>query len=97
MKEFLIFKFFISSYVLVAFYYIGAVFIPFISWIIFFKYLRKTSLYKNAKSNFNYLPLRYKILFSTLFILMFICMEICWRVMIEFLLAYIQIRDVLVK
>jgi hypothetical protein len=41
--------------------------------------------------------LRQRMLLLALFILAFLCAEIIWRMMFEYLLAYLQIRDVLIK
>jgi len=98
--DFLNFKFFISPYVLIAFYYIGAIAVPvgswfFASWIIR-KYSIASDIYESGKETFkNITRTKDRMLLYALFILFFICMEIMWRMMFEFLIAYLQMRDAL--
>jgi len=75
------FKTIISKYVLIIFYYFGAIVIP------LFMYKYTHYIYTPIKST---LPRLY-----TLFILLFLFAEILWRMMFEFLIAFLQIRDAL--
>ncbi|HFD32546.1 MAG TPA: DUF4282 domain-containing protein [Gammaproteobacteria bacterium] len=98
--DFLSFKTFISPYVLLAFYYIGALGVPIGSWLFALwikrKYWVVSDAYETGKEVINaYTPVKYRILFFSLFIFCFICMEIFWRMMFEFMLAYLQMRDAL--
>ena len=98
--DFLNFKFFISPYVLIAFYYIGAIAAPVASWFIASRIIRKYSvasdLYESGKSTFNNITRsKDRMLLYALFILFFIFMEIMWRMMFEFLIAYLQMREAL--
>jgi hypothetical protein len=52
--------------------------------------------YEQGKSwLLNLTSLRQRMLLLALFILAFLCAEIIWRMVFEYLLAYLQIRDVL--
>ncbi|HIP51741.1 MAG TPA: DUF4282 domain-containing protein [Campylobacterales bacterium] len=42
------------------------------------------------------MTLKYKVLFVVLLVMMFLFMQILWRMMFEFLIAYMQIREALV-
>ncbi|MCW8953871.1 MAG: DUF4282 domain-containing protein [Sulfurimonas sp.] len=89
--DILSFKTFISSYILYALYYIGAAFVPFIC----FKYTNQ--IYKYPKNSIDkIIPKKYKFKVFVFFLSIFIFLEILWRMMFEFLIAYLQIRDSLV-
>ena len=100
--DFLNFKTFISPYALVVCYYVGALGVPIGSW--FFalwikrRYWLVSDIYEKSKETaVNFTPTKYRLLFYTLFILCFFCMEIMWRMMFEFLIAYLQIREALLS
>ena len=100
--NFLNFKFFISPYVLIICYYIGAIAVPvgawyFASWILR-KYSLASDLYESGKETFNIIIRKKdRMLLYTVFIPFFIFMEIIWRMMFEFLIAYLQMRDALMQ
>lgn len=78
----LTFKTMISKQMLFIFYYLGAILVPYL-------------VYKYTK--YIYTPMRENApKYFTLFIASFIFMEILWRMMFEFLIAFLQIRDALV-
>ena len=99
--EFLTFKTFISGKVLIFIYYLGAVGLPFAvfnltKWLIN-RYDLFDSIYKFTKLNsLDKLSKKQRVYFVVICFIIFLFMELIWRVMIEFLLAYIQIRDILV-
>lgn len=100
--DFLNFRFFISPYVLVACYYIGVLGVPFGSWFmaswIKRKYWLASDAYESEKRTFdNVISTKERMILSVIFILFFICMEIMWRMMFEFLMAYLQMRDLLME
>lgn len=100
-NDFLVFKFFISPYVLIIFYYIGAILIPFISYSIIYyikkKYWLATETIDAVKSTVTQMTSnKFRLGFVFVFILTLIFFEIIWRMMIEFLIAYLQIRDALI-
>lgn len=76
------FKTMISKEMLFIFYYLGAIVVPFLI------YIYTKGIYKPFQNN---APKVFII-----FISMFIFMEILWRMMFEFLIAFLQIRDALV-
>ena len=100
--DFLLFKTFISTKALIFFYYFGAVFIPILlyflkNWLIENVYFIK-NLYETAKNIFiKSLSPKRKIISVLLLILAFLFAELLWRMMFEFFIAYMQIRDSLVK
>ena len=100
--DFLSFKHFISIPVLIGFYYMGAVVMPIFLWIasiwLVKKYQFINMLHKKSKETlWCFLNIKQKILFITLFATAFLFMELFWRMLFEFLIAYIQIRDALVN
>jgi hypothetical protein len=100
--DFLNFQFFISPYILIACYYIGAIAVPVASWFlaswIIRKYLLVSDNYESGKTTLsNITSKKDRVLLYALFILFFIFMEIIWRMMFEFLIAYFQMRDALME
>jgi len=95
--DFLLFKTFISTKALIFFYYFGAIFIP------LFVYFSKDWLVKNIyfikkiKEIVKNISTKRKIIFILLFIISFLFAELLWRMMFEFLIAYMQMRDSLVN
>ncbi len=89
--DFLSFKSFISPYMLFIFYYMGAVLVPYFS----FKYGKKFYLYIRASVE-EIVPDEYRFKIFLLSMGMFIFLEILWRMMFEYLLAFLQMRDALV-
>ena len=103
--DFLSFKLFISPSVLIICYFIGAFIIPIAS-IVFVKWLKfkyqalidTLLLPKNVlpKLQFkHFIRLKHRIIFISTIVILFICLEIMWRMLFEFLIAYLQIRDAL--
>jgi len=100
--DFLTFKTFVSPTALILFYYLGAIVMPIFVWFtsrwLMKKVLFIEEIYKKSKKViFMTLSLGYKLLFLLLFIMIFLFMELLWRMMFEFLIAYMQIWEVLVK
>ena len=89
--DFLSFKSFISPYMLFVFYYIGAILVPFLC----FKYAKRFYMYISSNIE-NIIPNEYKLKVFFVSIGMFIFLEILWRMMFEYLIAFLQIRDALV-
>ena len=99
--DFLTFKTFISPIALVVFYYLGAIVMPIFIWFssrwLMKKILFVEKMYQEGKKVvWSMLALRYKLLFLLLFIMMFLFFELLWRMMFEFLIAYMQMWEVLV-
>ncbi len=99
--DFLTFKRFISIEALIVFYYMGAVVMPIglllsLNWFIQKVSLVKSGLEQGKQQLWSKLTpaQKFKImLFLTVF---FLFMELFWRMLFEFLIAYIQIRNALV-
>ena len=100
--DFLTFKTFISPMALLVFYYMGAIVMPILGWF-FARWLMKKvtplerGYQKSREMAWAFLSLKYRVVFIVLFIMMFLFMELLWRMMFEFLIAYMQIWEVLVK
>ena len=100
MLDFLTFKTFITPSLLILMYYIGAVFIPLLSWYlatwIYKNYLREVSglMKEEIKRRTTVKQRLYTVI---AFVLCFLCMEIFWRVMFEFFIAYFDMHDALMK
>jgi len=102
MMEFLTFESFISTEALIIFYYIGAVLIP-VGIVLSGKWLlRKIEIfdaaYKAGKEiMWESLSGKQKTKLGLAFIVGFMFMELFWRMLFEFLIAYMQIRDALLQ
>ncbi len=80
--NFLSFKTMISQELLLIFYYMGALVVPLF-------------IYKYTK--YFYKPMQQTMpKIFMLFIILFVFMELLWRMLFEFLIAFLQIRDALV-
>jgi len=83
------------------FYYMGAIIMPFFIWFVSRLIMKKIRFmeegYEAGKSMvWKSMTLKYKVLFVVLLVMMFLFMQILWRMMFEFLIAYMQIREALV-
>ncbi|HIO92264.1 MAG TPA: DUF4282 domain-containing protein [Leucothrix mucor] len=102
MVDFLSFKSFISTEVLIIFYYMGAIILPVAAWFFMLWLVQKYKLiggmYKSGKNAFwQALSSKQKMQLVMFFIVFLIIIELFWRMMFEFLIAYMQIRDALVQ
>ncbi len=105
MLDFLSFKSFISIPALISFYYLGAVFAPFLAWLAARRLLYWVTrlLPCNVEPGsrpryvFHLLPNRQKLLLLVGFLIMFVMMELFWRILFEYLIAFMQMRDALVN
>ena len=100
--DFLTFKSFISTEVLIIFYYIGALILPIGIWLLFTwligKYHFINTTYENGKEIiWKSLNKKQQTKLIGIFIFSFLFMELFWRMLFEFLIAYMQIRDALVN
>ena len=98
--DFLTFKSFISIEALIVFYYIGALILPIGLWLVLIWLMRKYKLLNTAYENskeiiWNLLNTKQKIRFVVFFVIAFLFMQLFWRILFEFLIAYMQIRDAL--
>ena len=100
--DFITFKSFISTEVLIIFYYIGALILPVGLWILLTRLIRKykylNTAYENGKAIvWKSLNKQQQTKLVAFFITCFLFMELFWRMLFEFLIAYMQIRDALLN
>lgn len=100
--DFLVFRSFVSPVALLIFYYLGAVVVPFVSWLLAAWVWRRYALVDHTAHTIRGLiealtrPRdRWLVVAQT--VLAFLFLELLWRMMFEFLMAYLQIRDALVR
>ena len=98
--DFITFNSFISTQVLIIFYYIGALILPVGIWILLTRLIGKyrflNATYENGKEViWNTLNKKQQAKLIAFFISCFLFMELFWRMLFEFLIAYMQIRDAL--
>jgi len=98
MQDFLTFKTFISPTVLIVIYTVGLFVMPLFAWYVVTKVKKylPTEIIDLKNRAFSQMRLQDKVKVILFALLMLLCMEICWRMMFEFLIAYMQIRDALV-
>jgi len=102
MLDFLTFQSFISLPALFIFYYLGALILPIITWYSCLKLIQKLNilhlkLKKGQQWTWQLLNPKQKSMLILFFILMLGFIELFWRMMFEFLIAYMQMHDALVK
>lgn len=100
--DFLSFKELISIPVLIGFYYLGAIVFPFFMWIFSKWAVKKYKLVGDVQSKgkdliWRTLNTKQKTLFIATFLMIFLFMELFWRMMFEFLIAFMQMRDALLR
>ena len=100
--DFLTFKDFISIPVLIGFYYMGAVVMPIFMWFFSTWLIKKFRLFAEIHNTgkdkvWGSLTTKQKILFVAAFAMAFLFMELFWRMLFEFLIAYMQMRDALIR
>lgn len=101
MIDVLTFDTLISIPVLLVFYYLGALVMPVVAWLAMVLLLRRFEPLDQAfqagiRVFDSLIPLRWRLLILLVMLLMFVSMELGWRVMFEFLIAFMQMRDALV-
>jgi len=100
--DFLTFKRFISTEVLIVFYYIGAILLPIGIWFLLTWLIRKYKFIEDAykkgrETIWRSLSRKQQTKLVALFISAFLFMELFWRMLFEFLIAYMQMRDALLQ
>ncbi len=100
--DYIIFKTLISINTLIVFYYIGAVIIPVLLWIyakpLINRYkLISDSYFKNKDLLWKLLDKKQKLKLIRVTVPTFIFIQLIWRLLFEFLIAFIQIRDALLQ
>jgi len=84
------------------FYYIGAIILPIITWLYAKPLIKKFNLisgayFKGKEFLWERLDKRQKIKLIGFSIPIFIFAQLLWRILFEFLIAFMQIRDVLLQ
>jgi len=100
--DFLTFDRFISTQVLIAFYYLGAIVMPIglwisIKWLIHKYDFLNTGLETGKTLFWKSLSNEQQLKLSIILVICFLFMELFWRMLFEFLIAYMQIRDALLN
>jgi len=100
--DFLSFQTFVSPYALIGFYYLGALVMPLATWGLMIWARRRIRLLGNTYELARELALdrlssRQRVLVMALVLGTFLFMELLWRMLFEFLIAYLQMRDVLLQ
>jgi len=99
MRDFLTFKSFITGELLILFYYIGAVAVPILLWMLRNYLARKFSLFQKLQSMqkqfYTTLSNKDRMIYVLIIFCLFLSMEIMWRMMFETMIAYFQMRDYL--
>ena len=100
--DFLTFKSFISTEILIIFYYLGALILPLGIWHqhtwLFRKFRLLNTAYKNGKEFiWKSLNRKQQTKFVVIFVISLLFMELFWRMFFEFLIAYMQMRDALLQ
>ena len=100
--EFLAFKSFISTEVLIIFYYLGALMLPIgvwlsLTWLIQKYRLLNTTYESGREIIWKSLSRKQQAKIVVFFVISFLFMELFWRMFFEFLIAYMQMRDALLQ
>ena len=100
--EFLTFKYFISTEVLIIFYYFGAVILPVLVWYFSTRLVQKLGIVKVAIDHvkgtiWSSLSTTRKSKLVIFYLVFLVFMELSWRMLFEFLIAYMQMRDALLQ
>ena len=100
--EFLAFKSFISTEVLIIFYYLGALILPIGVWLLLTWLIQKYRLLNTAYESgreiiWKSLSRKQQAKIVVFFVTSFLFMELFWRMFFEFLIAYMQMRDALLQ
>lgn len=100
--DFLTFKSFISTEVLILLYYFGAILLPLGTWLLVMQLIHKYQLLhtpdnKGEKEIWKHLNNKQKTKLIVFVTSLFIFTELFWRMLFEFLIAYMQIRDAVLQ
>ena len=102
LMEFLTFRRFVSFPVLLVWYYLGALGIPLLSWYVAIRIKRKYWIVSEAGEMGQqlireHLRPRDQAALIALILFLFLSMETMWRVLFEYLIGYLQMRDALMS
>ena len=97
--DYLLFNRFISSYILIIFYYFTAIFMPIIMWYFRGKISQRFELLNQIeefiRAKFYSLSLKDKIVAIAVAVFLFLMMELVWRMMFEAVIGYFDIHNYL--
>jgi hypothetical protein len=98
--DILTFRTFLAPYALPFFYYLGALGVPFAAWALLVWLRRRYGPLDQAIQTGGELARRYtrrrdRVLFLLLFVAAFLFMELMWRLLFEYLIAFLQMREAL--
>ncbi|MBP6808700.1 MAG: DUF4282 domain-containing protein [Chromatiaceae bacterium] len=98
--DFLIFRHFLAPYALPFFYYLGALGVPFAAWALLVWLRRRFGLLDQAIQSGGEIARRYtrrrdRVALALLFLAAFLFMELLWRLLFEYLIAFLQMREAL--
>jgi len=96
MIEFLTFETFLTPIFLIILYYVGAIVIPLLSYVMA-KWIKHSYFDDISCELKKYLSIKQRAVIILIALLCFICMEIFWRMMFEFFIAYFDMHDALIK
>lgn len=94
MWNFLSFHTFVTPILLIVVYYIGAVLMPLLSYIVARYIKKRVGEYLTIDIT---VEKRYRYLFYLCVVLFLLSMELMWRVVFEFMVAYFDMHDALMK
>lgn len=105
--DFLSFKTFLSPWALLSVYYLGAVGVPLLCWWLAYRVFHHPAIRPVTPQLANLANATAKLVQQATsraqrikagltFLLLFLFMELFWRMMFEFMLAYLQMRDAMV-
>lgn len=97
MQDFLTFQTFITPTLLIIMYYIGALVIPLLCWYLV-HWIKKVYISEKVKTSVvTHTTARQRIIMFSIFFICFLFMEVLWRMIFEFLIAYFDMHDALMK
>jgi len=96
--DFFNFDIFISPFILKILYFLGAIFLPALAWLALKKIRRR---YPKINAHFSAAEsatgTRFHLLMLMAFTFALICTETLWRVIFEYLIAYLQMREAIME
>ena len=98
--DFLTFRHFLAPYALPLFYYLGALGVPFAAWALLVWLRRRFGRLDQAIQSGGEMARRYtrrrdRVALALLFLAVFLFMELLWRLLFEYLIAFLQMREAL--
>lgn len=100
--DFLRFRAFVSPVALIVFYYLGAIVMPGAAWLFLLWLRRHWPLLGQVVEDGRRIAVsmtrrRERLLMLGIFVACFLFMELMWRMMFEYLIAFLQMREALIQ